>query len=97
MAPAAPGPVLFQIHQVVPAFQMNMFNNTIQKKRAPLTNCRSSKSKGKNAINTKGVEGLSGQDAQSKRPLRGINRPRNGLELANTIDHKKKKLIGLPG
>ncbi len=67
MAPIAPAAVEFQIHQVVPAFQINMASKAYKKKR--ILSVRSAIiSRGTQAINMSGVNGDTGQAAMNNMP-----------------------------
>ena len=65
MAPAA---VEFHIHQVVPAFQMNILSRAKRKKRILLTSLSATINKGTHAIKMSGVKPASGHAATSSNP-----------------------------
>ena len=73
MAPIAPGAVEFQIHQVVPAFQINMLSNAKRKKRILFSSLSANTNKGTQAIKIKGVNPASGHAQTSNRPDKRLN------------------------
>ena len=69
MAPIAPGAVEFQIHQVVPAFQINMLNNEKRKNLITFFSSSANANSGTQAVKMSGVKPASGQAATSNNPV----------------------------
>lgn len=72
IAPTAPGAVEFQIHQVVPAFQINMLNRA-NKKKGILSSFSANNNNGTHATKIRGVKPASGQAHTNNRPDRTLN------------------------
>ena len=73
MAPIAPAAVAFQIHQVVPAFQINMLSRANRKKRILLFSLFANNNRGTQATKIRIVKPASGHAPTSKRPDRRLN------------------------
>ena len=73
MAPMAPGAVEFHIHQVVPAFQINVLNNEKRKKRIRFSSWSAMNKRGTQAIKISGVKPASGHAETNNRPDRMLN------------------------
>ncbi|MCW3112461.1 MAG: hypothetical protein JWR18_857 [Segetibacter sp.] len=73
MAKIAPGTVEFQIHHVVPAFQMNMLSKANKKKRLLFCSLSANNNNGTHAMKMRGVKPASGQAHTNSRPDRTLN------------------------
>ena len=73
MAPIAPAAVEFQIHQVVPAFQINMLSKAKRKKRILFSSLSPNNNSGTHEIKIRGVKPASGQAQTNNRPDKTLN------------------------
>lgn len=73
IAPIAPAAVEFQIHQVVPAFQMNMASKAKRKKRIRLLSLSAINNSGTQATKINGVKPASGHAHTSSKPETTLN------------------------
>lgn len=68
IAPMAPAAVEFQIHQVVPAFQINMLSKEKRKKRIWFASSSAINKRGTQATKISGVKPASGHAHTSNKP-----------------------------
>ena len=73
MAPIAPAAVEFQIHQVVPAFQINMLSKANRKKRILFSSFSANINNGTHEMKIRGVKPASGHAQISNRPDKTLN------------------------
>ena len=97
MAPIAPAAVEFQIHQVVPAFQMNMLRSANRKNRILFSSLSANNKRGTHAIKISGVNPASGQALTSNRPDKTLNakddnffKKKEGVLIGRQVRQKKE-------
>ncbi len=74
MAPIAPAAVEFQIHQVVPTFQINMLSSECRKNFIRLVSWSANNSKGTQAIKISGVNPAWGHAQTKSKPDNTLNK-----------------------
>ena len=75
----APGAVEFQIHQVVPAFQINMLRRAKRKNFMRLSSCSAMYRSGTQAIKISGVKAETGQAKTNNSPEMQLNKRDEGF------------------
>ncbi len=73
IAPTAPGAVAFHIHQVVPAFQINIDSNANKKKRIRFVSLSDISNSGTQAKKIRNVKAETGHANTNSKPARRLN------------------------